>query len=160
MKHHIFSTVTSYTHWIISNYQAIAKINSTTPQLKFISLEHDAKSNEYFFIIQVSGKNLFPRLPVQTFVNDSSLLVNFNESDQEKIQQLLLKHTKYFSARIVTRNYDRTIKQLLFTIEYQTQNKNIKKSLPLDKLSLLIKDIHLFDAEDAFLIGFYSSLNS
>lgn len=153
MKHSILNALTNYTNWIISNYQTISKINSSTPILRLISIENEHTLNETFFIIQISGKNLFPKLTINDFIKDPSLIKNFNVRDQEKIQRFLPNYSFPVSYRITERTFDIELKQFIFTIEYHDQGRKIKKKYATDALNSLFKNIKHFDAEDAFLLG-------
>ncbi|OGT43664.1 MAG: hypothetical protein A3F42_02235 [Gammaproteobacteria bacterium RIFCSPHIGHO2_12_FULL_37_34] len=152
----MFNIVSTYKSLIIANYQAIVKINSSTPTLRLVARERVKKSAEIYFIIQIIGKNIFPRLSLKDF-KDSSILDNFSKSDQEKIRHCLPREQHKVTRCISARTYDREKKQFIFTVESLDPNNNIRKCVIIDKLSSLAHDICSFDGEDAFLIGLDSS---
>ena len=156
MRNKIFNIVSTYTSFIIANYQAIVKINASMPALRLIVQKRDEKSGEIYFIVQITGKNVFPKLSLNDF-KDSSTLANFSKSDQEIIRRYLPRKQHQVTKCITARTYDREKKQFIFTIESLDQKSNIRKCATTDKLSLLSHDIRSFDGEDAFLIGLESN---
>lgn len=148
--------MSSYASWIMANYQAIVRINSSVSALRLVSQGQDKKSGEVYFVIQIVGKNIFPKLLARDF-KDQSILANFSKKDQEVIRQFIPREQIQVTKCIAARTYDREKKQFVFTIESLDQNKKLKKCVLTNKLSSLSQDIRNFDGEDSFLIGLESS---
>jgi hypothetical protein len=152
MSNRIIDVFSNYINWLVVNYQSISKLNSSTPPLKLISCEKNQTTGETQLVIQVSGKNLFPRISIQELAQDSSILKCFHAHDQVTIQKLLPKSNHPATHKIVARTYDRENNRIVFTIEYEDE-KCIKRKAYTHDIYHLGKHIHLFDREDAFLIG-------
>lgn len=155
MYNKIFNVISMYTNLIISNYQAIAKINSSMPILRLIAQKQD-KMGKIYFVVQITGKNIFPKFFLNDFQN-SSIFVNFSKSDQEIIRRFLPRDQHQVTKYITARTYDLEKKQFIFTIESVDQKSNIRKCVRTDKLSQLLHEVGGFDTEDAFLIGLETS---
>lgn len=150
MRNNVFKLLSSYASCIIANYQAIAKVNASTPLLRLISEEHDKKTGEIFFKIQIAGKNIFPVLFLQDVIN-SKMFANFSKSDQEIINSYLCR-TQQTRKRIVARTYNRQNKKFLYTIEFiDLQTKEIR-CITIDNLDILLDDLSSFDIDDVNLI--------
>lgn len=157
MSKKIFHTVFTYVNWVIANYHAISKINSIVPVLKLVSPQWDRKTGDVQFVVQVSGKNLFPKLSMLDFVQDPLLLDRFSKADQAVIGRFLSKYISSDIYRIAARTYDREKKRFILTIELINQQSNEMKCINVKNIASLSKQIHLFDSEDAFLIGLETS---
>lgn len=147
----VFNKISTYKSWLVANYQAIVKLNSFQPGLRLVSLDHDKKSGEMFFIVQITGKNVFPKLYLSAF-KDASLLSNFNKTDQEIIFNHYQSKQQHATKCIVARTYDREKKLFVYTVEYYDKVNNIKKYVILNELSSLSADLQHFDDTDIFLI--------
>lgn len=152
MSNRILNTFSEYINWLVINYQSISKINSTVTALKLISVVRAENNEDIKLFVQVSGKNIFPKLSLQDIVNDPSILNCFPEVDRAVIQRLLPKSMHQATHRIVARSYNNKNDQVIYTIEYIDINKE-KKRIYVHDVHKLAKHLHLFDREDAFLIG-------
>jgi hypothetical protein len=139
-----------YANWIISQYKAIKKLNLDRPILRLISIEKDIKSGELKFRLQLSGKNIFPVVSSQ-YLKNIQISKNFNKIDQEIIFNFLTKDQK-LNNKIIAKTYDREKKEFLYTVEFFDKDKNVKKCIIMDRLSLLSinfdkNDFPLIDSE-------------
>lgn len=148
MRLNIFNSISSYTNWIITTYQAIIRINSTMPVLRLISEERDKQKDGVQFIIQVIGKNIFPILSLNELENPE-FFSKFSKKDQEII--IYYSHKKA-DKRIVARTYNRMKKQFTYTIESFDPLLKITKTITINEIELLTDDLLLFDVEDRNLI--------
>jgi hypothetical protein len=64
MNHH-FQMIGKYVDFIATNDKLISKIQAETPRLKIVDKKIDTLTNEVVFIVQIMGKNIFPKI---TFV--------------------------------------------------------------------------------------------
>lgn len=152
MHKNVFKLISSYTRWIIANYQAIVKINDAMPALRLISEERDKKTGEMRFKIQIAGKNIFPVLSLKDLKNPKTIF-NFSKNDQDIIRSYLFDGRQRIFKRITARTYDIKTKKFAYTIESFDNESKIKRCITIDNLTLLSNDINHFDMEDALLIG-------
>ncbi|WP_131784004.1 hypothetical protein [Legionella gresilensis] len=151
MRRQIFNQVSTYINIIKDSYKAIIKVNSTTPPLRLIFEEReDKKQDELSFRIQVSGKNIFPVVPVKELSNPS-IITNFSKEDQDIIRHYFSTGVGRVSKRIAARTYDREAKLFKYTIEFIDSNF-IVRSMTVNSLASLAKQVYDFDNEDALLI--------
>lgn len=146
MSNNVFKLISSYT-----NYQAIAKVNAMTPALRLVSEEHDKNTGDILFKIQISGKNIFPVLPLEDCSNPA-ILSNFSKHDQEIIQNYLANKQRHISCSIIARTYNKKNKQFYYTIEYFDSASKIKRYRIFDDQTLLLKEIEKFDVNDKLII--------
>jgi hypothetical protein len=151
MRNRVLETLTSYSNWIITNYHAIVKANSSLSTLRLISSEHNKFSGELYFIVQVVGKNIFPKLLTNDF-KQSNLINLFNSYDQQDIKKYIENHAKLTTKSITARTYNRNTKQFVYTIEAYDRLNNVKISQHHSSLSNFLSDISYFDDQDAALI--------
>ena len=147
----VLSILTAYVNWIKITYKAILEVNASVPNLRLVLHERDKKSGDVNFVIQISGKNIFPKLSLHDLASPS-LLSNFSKKDQKIICSFLSRDDEKPEKRISARTYDRNKKQFIFTIQSSDQKKN----LTIDDLSHLMKDLHSFDKDDSTLISLES----
>ncbi len=146
----VVNTFSAYFNWFVSCYRAISKINSMSPSLKLVTIE-EKDFHEPKFIVQISGKNLFPKFTLSELIEDVSILRLFNVADQQKISHYLPKDFYPITYKIIARTFDREIKKTIFTLEY-VDNK-VKKQIRTSDVFRLSRHVNFFDREDAFLIG-------
>jgi glutaredoxin len=156
MRNKFLNILSTYTSWIMANYQAISRANSTIPILRLISQEQDKKTGEDYFLIQVVGKNIFPKLFLKD-ITDISILTNFNNIDQKALAKYISRHKNSITKRIIARTFDRGNKLFIFTVESCDHQKQIKKCITTNSLSLFSNDLESFDNEDSFLIKLESN---
>ena len=116
MSKKLYSYMSDYFNWVVSTYQAIVQINSLLLfPLRLVSVDKDKITGNLYFIVQVTGKNIFPKLDAND-IQDSAILSNFSAQDREVIQSyfsIKAKSNKYVSA--VT--FDRTNKQFIYDLK-------------------------------------------
>lgn len=145
---HILNLANSYATRIVSNYNAILKINSLMPGLRLISIESNKKNGGYYFKIQIPGKNIFPLLSAKKV---KKLMNSFSEEDKKILNKYFLKKNEV-SKKIVARTYDRAKKIFIYTVEFYDSKLNTQKYMNFTDISLLQREIDEFDNEDAYLI--------
>ena len=71
---------------IVNFFRLLWNINKNLPALKIIAQQPSKENNEIDFIIQVSGRNLFPKLSAAEIYNDKKLFNNFSMDDKKRIE--------------------------------------------------------------------------
>ncbi|OGT36575.1 MAG: hypothetical protein A3F11_08245 [Gammaproteobacteria bacterium RIFCSPHIGHO2_12_FULL_37_14] len=153
MRSRVFNVISSYTSWIIYNYQTITKSNAMSPGLRLISQQQDKKTGEINFKIQIVGKNIFPIITLKDFKN-LSIFNNFNATDQDIINNYFPDKQSETKKRIIARTYDRENKRFIYTIEFFDKKSNMRRCVTMNNFSsLLVLDLNNFDSEDKRIIN-------
>lgn len=134
---------------IFQYYQLIARINSAPP-LKIVAEEMKDRENT-LFTVQLTGKNIFPKLSARELIDNNKIFSNFSDADKEKIRKATERRFFPISKKVLKRNFDPISKECIFAV----------KILDIEKIEFLsareiinkFKDLKGFDEEDAFLIG-------
>lgn len=140
-----------YVRTMYSKYLETLKVNPHASPLKLVSFNKKTTLENTEFVIQILGKNIFPKLYGEDFILDISLLNYFNENDQLAINKILNLCDSKTQHKIIAKTYNHATKSFTFKIEYI--NNNVKKYIQIDDLVKLSRHLHLFNHEDAFHIG-------
>lgn len=151
MKEKLGSFVLMYIRWIAQSYSLINRANSSLATLRIISEKSIEEKKETIFVIQLSGKNIFPKFRAIDLFDDKSLFLNFSELDKQKILQALPTKQSPILYRITSRTYDKHSKQFYFTIEFVNENK--KENLTVSEIIQKFSRFAGFNEKDSFLIG-------
>lgn len=147
-----------YFDQIIKNYHLIQSINSSAASLKLVDYEIDENKKEILFRVQMTGKNLFPKISSRQILSDFSILKNFNKADEKTIGELLRNyHPSAFNiktAHILAKTYDKKSKKFLFTVKTSQESQVLIQNFFIEELLKCPHLIHSFDKEDVFQIGF------
>lgn len=153
MKNNVLHKISNYINWSIKTYQIASKIQSSLSPLKLISLEKD-NLGEVQFLIQFAGKNVFPKISIDSFIKDPTLISQFNQSDQAVISQYLNNIVQQkITCKIISRAYDRETKKFIFSIQISDQHNNVEKCVLIKDPSVLFHYLPWVEKEDAYLIG-------
>ena len=153
MRNYMINVLSSYTQWIMSNYQAIVAVNNAVFPFRLISVEQNSEAADIRFRIQVTGKNIFPIVSLKDLYKPE-IISNFSKNDQKVIEHYVSNDCFQIAKRIVARNYDKQRKLFLYTIEFFDPKLGKTRHKVLDSLSVLSNEIYFFDKEDADLIIF------
>lgn len=148
-----------YLKQMLNLYKLIQKVCSQSPTLKLIDCTIDPSTHQPSFIVQITGKNLFPKISSQDILQDPSLLPNFDKEDQKLIYSIIknlhkVNATKY-SAHIVSKTFDRLKKEFVFTLEEASaKNSIVRRNYTLNELAKAADCIAHLDNNDKALIEF------
>ena len=137
----------------IKNICSKYKLNAYKPALKLISYKENENPAYVEFLVQIMGKNVFPSLSGQDFIDDDTLLSYFKQKDQQTIGSLLNPHSDAKKHQIVSRTYEHSSKACIFTIAFTDKN-NETRYVQINDFGKLLKHLDLFSREDIFIIGY------
>lgn len=150
------NSLVSYLSQILNLYRHIQKFNSESPSLKLIDCNIDSVTNQPSFVVQITGKNLFPTITSKDFLSDKSLITNFDKADQKIIYSVIKNlHHEAMSAnrvRIVSKTFDRAKKEIVFTIEFYENNSIKRKNYSLNELPNVLANLHDISESDRLQI--------
>ncbi len=135
-----FKYVENYISTIKAKYKSFQKANAHPFSLRIIDEEICTKNGETLFTLQLVGKNLVSKLYAKEISNDKKLLESLSPIDLLKI--LNTSNKKYLHKResiilfpcqayykLITKNYNHTLQQTIFTLEITRVNKISQKKL-------------------------------
>lgn len=140
------------------------------PALKIIIQEQSGKEDGIYFIVQMTGKNLFPKLSADEAFCDKQLFNSFSEEDKERIAYAY-KNKKLLPMAAPTKQPEYLYKLFSVEPERESSKKIFKIEMVKDGIPLLKRlssdDIHThkemlnnFSQSDVYQLGFHTGQES